>query len=121
MTAANIPKLVSPDVHSFASVSATTKTTNPTANFIRQRTSIFTHHEHDSRTFGFPDAKVQANKGTDYKYRAKVPRETVAKALYDQAMAVAYPNFKGAVKARKRHDAYMGVWSGTTLCRIGSH
>lgn len=59
----------------------------------------------------FPDAKVEANKGTDYKYRAKVPRELVAKALYDQAMGVAYPNFKGAVKAKKRHDAYMGVWS----------
>jgi hypothetical protein len=26
----------------------------------------------------FPDAQVQANQGTDYKYRAKVPREAVA-------------------------------------------
>lgn len=59
----------------------------------------------------FPDAKVQANKGTDYKYRAKVPREVVAKALHDQAMAVNYPNFKSTVKDGKRHDAYMGVWS----------
>jgi hypothetical protein len=59
----------------------------------------------------FPDAKVQANKGTDYKYRAKVPREAVAKALHDQAMSVSYPNFKSTVKDRKRHDAYMGVWS----------
>lgn len=59
----------------------------------------------------FPDAKVQANKGTDYKYRAKVPREVVAKALHDQAMAVNYPNFKSSVKDRKRHDAYMDVWS----------
>ena len=59
----------------------------------------------------FPDAQVQGNQGTDYKYRAKVPREAVAKALYDQAMAVDYANFKGTVKDRKRHDAYMGVWS----------
>ena len=59
----------------------------------------------------FPDAKVQANKGTDYKYRAKVPRQAVAKALYDQAMSVNYANFKSTVKDRKRHDAYMGVWS----------
>ena len=59
----------------------------------------------------FPDAKVEANKGTDYKYRAKVPRETVAKALHDQLMGVAYSNFKGGVKGRKRHDAYMKVWS----------
>ena len=40
----------------------------------------------------FPDAKVQANKGT-------------------QAMSVSYPNFKRTVEDRKRHDAYMGVWS----------
>jgi hypothetical protein len=59
----------------------------------------------------FPDAKVQANKGTDYKYRAKVPRQAVAKALYDQVMSVNYTNFKSTVKDRKRHDAYMGVWS----------
>jgi hypothetical protein len=59
----------------------------------------------------FPDAKVQANKGTDYKYRAKVAREVVAKALHYQAMSVSYPNFKSTVKDRKRHDAYMGVWS----------
>ena len=59
----------------------------------------------------FPDAKVQASRGTDYKYRAKMPREAVAKALHDQAMSVSYPNFKGTVKDRKRHDAYMDVWS----------
>jgi hypothetical protein len=59
----------------------------------------------------FPDAKVEANKGTDYKYRAKVAREVVAKALHDQAMSVDYTNFKSTVKASKRHDAYMGVWS----------
>ena len=59
----------------------------------------------------FPDAKVEANKGTDYKYRAKVPREAVAKALHDQAMSVDYANFKSTVKTKKRHDAYMSVWS----------
>jgi hypothetical protein len=59
----------------------------------------------------FPGAKVEANKGTDYKYRAKVRREEVAQALHNQVMAVNYPNFKSTVKERKRHDAYMGVWS----------
>lgn len=59
----------------------------------------------------FPDAKVDLNKGTDYKYRAKVPREVVAKALHDQTMAVTYSNFKNTVKSPKRHDAYMDVWS----------
>jgi hypothetical protein len=59
----------------------------------------------------FPGAMVEANKGTDYKYRAKVPRESVAKALHDQVMSVNYPNFKSTVKERKRHDGYMGTWS----------
>ena len=59
----------------------------------------------------FPDAKVEANKGTDYKYRAKLPRAAVAQALHDQVMAVNYPNFKSTVKERKRHDGYMGTWS----------
>ena len=59
----------------------------------------------------FPAATVETGKGTDYKFRAKVPREVVAKALHDQAMGVTYSNFKGAVKDRKRHDAYMDVWS----------
>lgn len=59
----------------------------------------------------FPDAKVEANKGTDYKYRAKVPRAEVAQALQNQVMALNYSNFKSTVKERKRHDAYMGVWS----------
>jgi len=59
----------------------------------------------------FPDAKVEANKGTDYKYRAMVPRAAVAQALYDQVMDVDYPNFKSTVKEPKRHSGYMGTWS----------
>ena len=59
----------------------------------------------------FPDAKVEADKGTDYKYRAKVPREVVAKVVADQVMGLGYSNFKNTVKQNKRHDAYMDVWS----------
>jgi hypothetical protein len=59
----------------------------------------------------FPGAKVEPNKGTDYKYRSKVPRAEVAQALHDQAMGINYANFKSTVKDPKRHDAYMGVWS----------
>ena len=59
----------------------------------------------------FPDAKVEVNKGTDYKYRARVPRAAVAQVLHDQVMSLNWSNFKGAVKSRKRHDAYMDVWS----------
>ncbi len=49
--------------------------------------------------------------GTDYKYRATVPREVVAKAMFDQFMALNYSNFKNTVKDKKRHAAYMDVWS----------
>lgn len=59
----------------------------------------------------FPDAKVEVNKGTDYKYRAKVPRELVANALHDQVMGLNYSNFKNTVKEKKRLSAYMDVWS----------
>ena len=58
----------------------------------------------------FPDAVVEADKGTDYKYRARVSRQAVAQVLHDQVMNLNWDNFKGAVKDRKRHDAYMNVW-----------
>jgi hypothetical protein len=59
----------------------------------------------------FPDAKVEVNKGTDYKYRAKVPRAVVANALHAQVMCLVYPNFKSTVKEKTHHAAYMDVWS----------
>lgn len=59
----------------------------------------------------FPQAAVVPYRGTDYKYRALVPREIVAQVLHDQVMDLTWSNFKGAVKNRKRHDAYMNVWS----------
>ena len=59
----------------------------------------------------FPCAKVEVNKGTDYKYRAKVPRALVADALHAQVMGLTYQNFKSTVKERTHHSAYMDVWS----------
>lgn len=58
----------------------------------------------------FPGAVVIAGAGTDYRFRASIPRDQVAKAMHDQVMDVTYANFKGSVKNRKRHDAYLGVW-----------
>ena len=58
----------------------------------------------------FPGAHVEADKGTDYKYRARVSRQTVAQVLHDQVMGLHWGNFKGEVKGHKRHDAYMNVW-----------
>ena len=58
----------------------------------------------------FPKVCVEADKGTDYKYRARVSRHAVAQVLHDQVMDLNWGNFKGEVKDRKRHDAYMNVW-----------
>ena len=58
----------------------------------------------------FPEACVEADKGTDYKYRARVSRQAAAQVLHDQVMGLHWGNFKGEVKDRKRHDAYMNVW-----------
>jgi hypothetical protein len=58
----------------------------------------------------FPEAKVTEGAGTDYRFRAKIPREIVAKAMFDRVISLSASNFKASVKERKRHDAYMGVW-----------
>jgi len=58
----------------------------------------------------FPDAVIEADTGTDYRFRAKVPREQVAKAMYEAVLNLNYSNFKSTVKGSKRHDAYMRVW-----------
>jgi hypothetical protein len=59
----------------------------------------------------FPDAKVATDAGTDYAFRAKIPREHVAKAMHDAVMALDWSNFKAQVKDRARHDAYLRCWS----------
>lgn len=58
----------------------------------------------------FPNAEVIEGAGTDYRYRARIPRETVANAMHDKVMNLSAANFKSSVKNPKRHDAYMGVW-----------
>ncbi|WP_413891450.1 hypothetical protein [Candidatus Aalborgicola defluviihabitans] len=47
----------------------------------------------------FPGAKVEVNKGTDYKYRAKVPRQAVATAVRS-GHGFELSNFKSTVKKR---------------------
>jgi hypothetical protein len=59
----------------------------------------------------FPDAVVRDEGGSDYRFRATIAREAVAKALFDSVMAIDYTNFKDSVKSRPLHDAYMGFWT----------
>ncbi len=59
----------------------------------------------------FPDAAVQVDAGTDYRYRAWIDRERVAAKIADSIRSIDYSNFKNTVAERDRHDAYMKVWS----------
>lgn len=58
----------------------------------------------------FPRSKVTETPARDYRYRALVSRETVAKAMSDAVMKAGAKNFKGSVKEQWRHDAYMACW-----------
>ena len=59
----------------------------------------------------FPGTKETAGGGTDYAYRAKVPREQVAKAIHDQIMGIGYDNFKNSIKDDDHHDLCASIWS----------
>jgi hypothetical protein len=59
----------------------------------------------------FPEAKVQVGGGTDYAFRARIDRETVAQCMAQAAREIGYGNFKSSVSEPDRHDAYMGVWA----------
>jgi len=59
----------------------------------------------------FPGAKEKAGGGTDYAYRAKVPREQVAKAIHDQIMELGYENFKNSIADDAHHNFCAQVWN----------
>jgi hypothetical protein len=58
----------------------------------------------------FPGTKETAGGGTDYAFRARVPREQVAKAIHDQIMGLSYDNFKNSIKNDYHHDLCASVW-----------
>lgn len=59
----------------------------------------------------FPGAKVTANAGTDYKYRAEIEKQVVASTIAERVLAIDYDNFKNSVVDHGRHSAYSKVWS----------
>ena len=59
----------------------------------------------------FPRAKVTETPSRDYRYRAMIAREEVAKALAEAVMQNGAKNFKGSTKERWRHDTYMRCWT----------
>ena len=58
----------------------------------------------------FPRAKVIELDGRDYQFRAYLPRKQVGDALASRVGQIEYTNFKGSVRSRPLHDAYMAVW-----------
>ena len=57
--------------------------------------------------------EIQVNAGTDYKYRAKVPREAMAGAMSQIIMDLNYSNFKNSVaenQGYKRASVYSKLW-----------
>ena len=59
----------------------------------------------------FPDAKIFYKTGSDYLYRALIPREEVAQVIAKQITDINYDNFKNSVKNRPYHDALLGMWT----------
>lgn len=58
----------------------------------------------------FPSAKVRESFGTDYRYRADIPRYEAASVIAREIAGIGYSNFKDSVKEKAYHDALMGVW-----------
>lgn len=59
----------------------------------------------------FPNAEVSETPQRDYRFRARIDRETVAQALAAAARGIRYPNFKDSVAEHLRHAAYAQVWT----------
>lgn len=58
----------------------------------------------------FPQAKVSRTPGNDYLFRAEVPREVVATAVFDYVMSLSYDNYKNSVHDHALHGAMNKVW-----------
>lgn len=59
----------------------------------------------------FPSAQVVEGAGTDYRFRAVIPRGVVAQAMSDAVHGIDYDNFKDSVAEPMRHEAYMDAWA----------
>ena len=60
----------------------------------------------------FPEAETFEDLTADYRYRALIQRDLVAKALASQVSEINYDNFKNSISRdeHQRHDAYLKVW-----------
>jgi hypothetical protein len=58
----------------------------------------------------FPNAEPIHTPHRDYLYRANLPHEEVARAMYEKTLSIDYTNFKDSVDDMDRHDEYLDVW-----------
>ncbi len=59
----------------------------------------------------FPDADVYTEAGSDYKWRARIPKSEAVEVITQALAAVEYDNFKNAIPDHEYHDACSEVWS----------
>lgn len=60
----------------------------------------------------FPDAEVEIDAGSDYKYRTILHEYKVADALFDTVMEIDYDNFKDNIADKQRRGfTYARVWA----------
>lgn len=64
----------------------------------------------------FPDATVTENPDRDYRFRASIPVNVVARTMFDLVSDIEYNNFKNEIPLGARHDAYLDVWA--TMARL---
>jgi len=66
----------------------------------------------DDITRIWPTAEVIDTPHADYAYRAAVAERDVISAVAQLLHGITYAtDFKGGVKERRRHDAYVKVWA----------
>ncbi len=58
----------------------------------------------------FPGVIETETPSADYRFRATIPRKTVAAVLAEQVAGIDYDNFKNSVTEHDRHDAYFQSW-----------
>jgi len=61
----------------------------------------------------FPDYPIEHNTGTDYPYRATIPRYEVAEAMVRRVTDIDYSNFKDSIPGSDggRYSTYTTVWA----------
>lgn len=59
----------------------------------------------------FPEVPVRETPENDYRYRAAVARDAVARWLAREAQDVRYGNFKQSIGENFYHDACLSVWT----------